>query len=87
MACKTCERVDLSPQLMIEAINETYVGRWYDVFRRHGLELIWRIRDTTARRETWSKILHHSAWAPAADCVAGQPVSSMRLRTTTVGGS
>ena len=49
--------------LMIEAINETYVGRWYDVFRRHGLELIWRIRDTTAPRETWSKILHHSAWA------------------------
>ena len=57
--------------LMIGPRNESYEGRWFDVFRAHGLKMIWRTRDSTAPRQHWSRILRHSAWSRSG--LAGRP--------------
>ncbi len=49
----------------------SYTNHWFGVFERRGLRRVWRIRDTTAPREFWSKILYHSAWA--RDGLLGRP--------------
>ena len=45
-----------------DAPNRVDYARWHDQLRAAGLTRIWRVKDTFAPDQEWSRNITHSAW-------------------------
>ena len=54
---------------------------WHERLRRHGFERVWRVRDSFAPDQSWSRNISHSAWRRGGK-LDGRPTCAEYARST-----